>query len=416
MTPRLVSVMLRILVVLLTTLLAVALAERATGILQKRYFARVTLQVQRAFSEDAATSLESVTAQITSPAILRPVLNAFGRDASDEAVRDLQSLLRVQQIRHTELVQIGVTGTNPVEAAELANAIGEEYQRQGIAEQQAALASSLEGLREQLSAQRKTVEALRAEGQQLRATFGIIDISPDSEDNILPLSEALPKLAAQWAEAKELQDKIAALSDGELLAEIVEGTSFGNVLNPTMSELGRRLKQATVEEEKLTAAGGAADRLQAIRDRKSRLQKELSALIPILRGRIATELKILEIKRQLVDQMATEPPPAEEALEKYQQAKARYVEEKKHQEELERKLGARTMEGTMPRSPAIIWEKAEPPVRAEMPTALLALPLLLGLATGTGLAFLPRPGVTVLALLALLLAVFVSFRLSGGTG
>jgi hypothetical protein len=416
MTARPASVLLRILVVFVTVLLAVVLAERTTGVLQKHYRASVTLQVRGLIPKDQAPSPEEVTTRILSPAVLVPSLRALGKEVSDEALRQWQRTVSVREIRNTELVRIEVTGTNPVEAAEFANVIGEEYQRHRIAEQEAAIATEIAALGGKIAAHRQTVETLRSEGRQLRAAAGIVDFWPDTEDGILPLDEALPKVHAEIAEAKARQEKVAALTDAELLAEFVEGTAFGNTLDPTMADLGRRIREAAGVEERLSPKEGATDDLRKIQDLKARLKKELSDLVPVLRGRLASQAKAAEVKLQLVNQVAPQPPN-KEALENYGRTKSRYLEEKNRLEELERQLAEEKINKTMPRNPAVIWERAEPPAHAERGTYfLLALTLLLGLATGTGLAFLSRPNVTVLVLLVLLVAVLASFRYPNRAG
>ena len=411
MTPQLVSVLLRILVVLLTTLLAVALAERAVGVLQKRYLARVRMQIRGLSPGEPAPSLEALTTMVTSPAVLAPALQALGKDTSEDALRQWRRAVSVRGIRDTELAQIGVTATVPIDAANLANAIVEEFASQRRAAQQAAVDQTLASLRGEIAALRMNVETLRGECRQMRAESDILDFWPDATDgSVVPLIEALPKLNAQIAQARELQEKLSALTDDEVLEEMSQETAFGNSLDPMMTKLSLELKQAISQEEKLAAAGTNDASLQLARDRKARLQKQLSELVTVLRARVATQLSIAESKLELVKQTGL-MLPKKDGLEKYGRAKTRYVEEKKRLEDLERKFAAEKMDAVMVRTPAHIWEIAEPPTQAETtPYLILAITLLVGLAVGTGLAFVSRPGVTVLVLLVLLLAVLASFR------
>lgn len=395
------SLLLRILVVILATLLGVALTEHASERLRQRYTARAVLQI-RSPAGAPPQSLDVIHGEITGRKLLEPVLKTLGQEPSEALFAQLQQSIRVTGFRGTALVEIGVSGTNPDIAASVANEIAAEYVRQKIAEQQAVITQALARLQSEVDAQRSKVETSWETCTQIRIKEGITDLHPDVlGEEEKPLAEAIAGVRAEVDSQRALNTKMAALSDSQLLEEITDGSVFGKSLDSTLTTLCAELKNLTLAEQKLASTGNSPHDLkrQTIKSRKADLEKQLSQLIVVVRKRNEAVLSAKEAKLRMAEEIGGQKQPSPEAMARYREVKRLYLQERKKLEEMELKFSAENMQRAMPSNPATIWEKAEPPVHADRPSAfLLALGGLLGLAVGLGLASLPRPGLTATAL------------------
>jgi len=395
------SLLLRILVVILATLLGVALTEHASERLQQHYTGRAVLQI-RSPAGAPPQSLDVVHGEITGRKLLEPVLKTLGQEPTEALFAQLQQSIRVSGYRGTALVEIGVSGTDSKVAADLANEIAAEYVRQKIAEQQAAITRELARLQSEVAAQRSKVQTLWEACTEIRVKEGITDLHPDVlGEEEKPLAEAIAGVRAEVDSQRALNAKMAALSDAQLLEEITNGSVFLKSLDPTLTPLCAELKNLTLAEQKLESSGSSPHdlKLQTIKSRKADLEKQLSQLVVVVRKRYEVLLSAKEAKLRMAEEIGGQKQPSAEAMARYREAKGFYLQERKKLEEMDLKFSTETMERTMPSNPATIWERAEPPVHADRPSAfLLALGGLLGLAVGLGLASLPRPGLTATAL------------------
>src|SRR5262249_19985613 len=115
----------------------------------------------------------------------------------------LRDMLKMSDIRNTELIQISVLSTSPKEAAEIANRIAEEYQKKRIEEQQTWISRSLAQLRDEVEKQREKVEGLREKAAQLRVESGINDLNPEgTEEPLQPEGQVLMSVEQQVSTAR----------------------------------------------------------------------------------------------------------------------------------------------------------------------------------------------------------------------
>lgn len=398
------SLLLRILVVILAALLGAALAEHTAERLRQHYTAKTILQMRAPFSGQPP-SLDSIQGEITSKKILEPVLKSLAQEPTDTLLSNLQHSIRVRGIRHTELVEVGVTGTNSQVVATVANTISAEYVQQKIAEQLDKMSRALAEQRAEVAKQRQKVAALLEGCAEIRSKEGITDLNPDElKEAEESLPDAIAELRAQVAGERALNEKIAALSDAQILEEIAKDSPFGKSLDPTLTSLSTELKNLTLTEQKQAASGSGPEdlKLLTIRARKADLEKQLSRLVPILRKRLEARLAADEAKLRMAEELGGQKQPSAEAISRYREAKRLYLHERKTLDEMEWKLSEETIQRSMPSNPATIWEKAEPPTHPDRPPVfLLLLGLVLGLAVGLGLASLSRPGLTAMVLLIL---------------
>lgn len=398
------TIALRILVVVLATLLGAAVADRVMGFAQKRYVATVTLQVRSLDVHKPETVLRAETARelILSREVLVPVAQSL---AATDPVSALRRSITVKEIRNTELLQVSVEASNPGEAARLANAVAEEFQRTRIEAQQKQQTLRLDALQAEVNVQRAKVRALKAAAEKIRIETGSADLDPDGLEEREKMAEAISKLRERTAILEAQHARLSELTDPQVLDEISRGTEFGNSLDPTMSEISTRLRMAKSEETTAAAKGGSpkAPSLPTPSLKVSALQKQLADLVPVLRKRIENAAQEGMAKVHWLEKLAAEPSPKMESTEEYQTAKNEYITQRKILEAAEMKLATASMDSKMPRSPAVIWERAEPPSAPDSrPRVMLALSALVGLLAGAALAFLPRPGIMVGIMLVLL--------------
>jgi non-specific protein-tyrosine kinase len=143
------------------------------------YSASATLLVYRTPSGDitdynAIVTSERLARTYSTMIPRRPVLEAvIRRMGLDESPASLAKRVRVNLIQDTQLIQLDVEDADPQRAADLANAIAEEFIRQNSALQEARFAESLENIKAQISElsglmeqTQRQLEALKAAGSQ----------------------------------------------------------------------------------------------------------------------------------------------------------------------------------------------------------------------------------------------------------
>lgn len=120
------------------------------------YSASATLLVYRTPSGDitdynAIVTSERLARTYSTMIPRRPVLEAvIQRMGLNESPASLAKRMRVSLIQDTQLIQLDVEDANPQRAADLANAIAEEFIRQNGALQEARFAESLENIKAQI--------------------------------------------------------------------------------------------------------------------------------------------------------------------------------------------------------------------------------------------------------------------------
>ncbi|MBN1814937.1 MAG: protein tyrosine kinase, partial [Anaerolineae bacterium] len=94
----------------------------------------------------------------------RPVLDAvIEQFALDETWEDLEERVVPELVRDTQLIRLSVEDTSPTQAAQLANAIANEFIAQNQALQQGRYADSLSSIRKQMDEMSSLMERTQAE-------------------------------------------------------------------------------------------------------------------------------------------------------------------------------------------------------------------------------------------------------------
>jgi uncharacterized protein involved in exopolysaccharide biosynthesis len=131
-----------------------------------------------------------------------------------EVVRELNSRLVLQEVRNSDLIEIGVLDTNAKRAADIANSIARTYQKRRLQDLQSSIDRSLAQFREEVNHQREAVEEAAIEVAKLREILGIIDPDPESHGSSIqtPMNDTAGKNAGtryttakvQYLQAKKI--------------------------------------------------------------------------------------------------------------------------------------------------------------------------------------------------------------------
>ncbi len=311
----------------------------------------------------------------------------------------LRKRLNMRELRNTDLIQISVLDQERNQAAEIANAIAEEYQRRRIAEQQEWLNRSLIQLQDEVAKQRRKVEELREAAARIRVQYAINDLNPESAEDPMQAREKVLLSEEEQVNNERLkvtalrakQDQVSQMTDDQIMRSI----RALDIEDPTILQVLPAYQEAVSEEARLLNSGLGANHptVKSQRARKDVMERQLGEQIQVLRKTLADNLRIAE------DQLAKLEAGLENSRELQQESKTRasayfvakndYIQAKKLLEAAEMRLSTETMQRTMPQSPVTIWERAEPSQFSARPRVMLnlALSVVVGLAFGFGLAF-----------------------------
>jgi uncharacterized protein involved in exopolysaccharide biosynthesis len=98
-----------------------------------------------------------------------------------EVVRELNSRLVLQEVRNSDLIEIGVLDTNAKRAADIANSIARVYQKRRMDDVRSSIDGNQERFRDEVERQRKVVEDVASELTKDRDRLGIVDSDPESQ-------------------------------------------------------------------------------------------------------------------------------------------------------------------------------------------------------------------------------------------
>jgi len=402
--------------IILVFLLVVITASVITYLMPRQYASTVTMQLKQndtniqIFNQGGMQGLDPrfITTQfeiIQRKEILYPVIDSLGLmqrwgvTSKELAYIRLRNMLTMREIRNTELIQITVFSTDNKEAAEIANAIAEEYERRRIQEQQEIVARSLSSLDSEVGKQQKKVEELKARADVLRIENKVVDLNPDTIEDGAQLEGEVVRAVEQQISTKRLE-VAAARAKYELVAkmtdeQLMKSLATLEIQDPTILQVLPQFQEATSEEARLLKSGLGVNHPMAksLRAKKDAMEKQLRDQVAVLRLTLEANLKIAEesLKSLEVSGEAsrTTQSEAKTRYAPYYQAKNEYIQARKLLEAAEMKFSTENMQKVMPLNPAKIWEKAEPAAGPSRPNIILNITLgvVVGLVFGVGLAF-----------------------------
>lgn len=413
---------LRMGLIMLSFFLVMITAGITTYFLPREYFSKVKMevrednsgpvqvfgaQVQRSYNPNFVTTQFQ---RLQTTGILYPVIERLDlikeyspagapRLRQQEAYFKLRNAMRLQEVRNTGVIEIGVYDTDSQLAANIANTIAIIYQEQRQSELETDVNKGLAQLDEEVRKKRQEVEKAAGFAAQIRAREGINDPDPDN-------SASTPGVTQQFItgdvtkvnEARALVSQLSTqLQRIEQLKpeELMDVLRTLNIDDPTVLK-NLPLRQDAMAEEARLQNSGVGDnhpRLKALRAQRAVYEDILSRQLDSIRRSQATKLKIerdrLEVLEQQLGMSKKEDIDAKTKMLEYIDAKNKYIQARKVMENAELTLASERMKINIQQNPAKILEKAEPsmyPAKPRVP-AYMAVAAVVGLLVGCALAF-----------------------------
>lgn len=412
----------RLPLVILVFLLVVITTGVITYLMPRKFESTVTIEVREndrvidVFGRNERSGFDPrfVTTQfeiIQRKEILGPVIEKLGLEKTwrdrygytgQQVYEKLMSMVGVKELRNTQLIQISVLSTDKKEAADIANAIAEEYKNKRINEEQTVTSKSLDRLRSEVDKEAAKVETLRKEVSRIRIEDGIIDLNPEgTEENLPQLPERVLTVQEEQVGSEQLKavqarakyEEISKLTDEQIMRSLV--TMDRENQDPTTVQILPLYLQTASELSSMENSGYGPNhpKVQALSAKKMEMENQLLEQAKVMRKTLETNMLIseqslkalesrLQLSRDNQTQGRTKSAP-------YYEAKQNYIEAKKVLEAARLSLNTQTMQQQITPNPAAIWEYAEISEKPARPRVMLnmILGVFVGLVMGIGLAF-----------------------------
>ncbi len=333
--------------------------------------------------------------------------DAGAERALDQTVKMLTRAMRAQQYRDTNLIEIQVyvpelgdsPESAPAEAARIADMIAEVYRTQNMRRSHSQKVAALDALKEELEERRREVAAAEAVVNDIRQKYKITLVSSATGTDA-----SLDKISLQLLEQRRIlagQEMVDKRSRFERLAKLTPEERLHaaqHVLRDEgLSHLVMQLRRGEVDlSQKLQAFGDRHPEVLQTRAVIAELNLKIGeALQGLMTGlRIETEAlqaQYDEMTEQLETRKARERTAEAEGYREFETA----VEQLEHAKQMRNMLEVRHMQESIelkiPRTTVEVLARAKAPGTDEFvrPRHALniALGILVGLATGLGLAF-----------------------------
>ena len=408
--------------VILVFLLVVIAAGVATYFLPRKYDSFATIEVEPEMTPVRIFENETGPQQVNDPkftqtqfqiimrkGVLYPVIDRldlqrkWGSNSEplpkEVANRRLLGMLSLQEVRNTNLIQIDVYSTDPQEAALLANTIANVYMEQRIAEQQSLVSKGLDQMLDDVKKQEEAVSQAYMEASRLRTESNIVDPNPDSLDNSGRVEDSSvmsnqEKVNDTRSQVATLRSRVAEL-DQLKSEDLMRAAGQLNLNDPIIEQKLPVYQSAQADKARMLNSGLGVNHpdVKAAQAQIDTIEGQLRKQIDSIRKGLATQLAIAEDSLKAIESnltnSQTEQQTKKTASARYQDAKHKYVEERKLLEAAKSRLSSESMERTMPRNAAVVRDLAEPALFPSKPNVSLnmALGVAAGLVLGISLAF-----------------------------
>jgi len=404
----------------LTVFLLVAISATViTFLLPKQYTSEALIQVQEnadfeIFQSKGPSSIDPrfTTTQfeiIRSKEILKPVIEKLGLakewaekyeiKTPEQVYFKLLKMISLEELRNTNLISISVLSRGKKEAADIANAVAEEYQQARIKEQQGWTARSLSSLDDEVEKLRGKTEALRKRASDIRIQNQIYDMNPESVEDAVQAADKVMMNVEEEVSAQRLKtaslraqhDQLTKLSDDSIMRTIA---TLG-VDDDTIKQILPLYQEARSEQARLLEGGYGKNHpnVKAQTAKMDAYMDQLKSQIVSLRAALEVQLTIeeesLKSLEEKLDESRTEQQQGRTKSASYYEAKNDYIQSKKVLEAAETRFRTEMMQRSMPLNPAVIWERAEEAESPSRPRIFLniALGVFFGVVLGLGFAF-----------------------------
>jgi capsular exopolysaccharide family len=407
-------------IILLVFLLVMIATGTITFLMPKEYSSRVLIQVRQdaefeIFQQGAkgkSWDPRFTTTQfeiLQSKEILQPVIDRldlaqkwareYDIKSKETVYRKLLKMMSIREVRNTDLISVSILSRDKQEAADIANAIADQYQQARIQEQEAWTKRSLASLAEEVEKQRRKTEMLREQAAKIREEKGVYDLNPESVEDPMQAMDRVLLTVEEQVKEQRLLTAAARARYAELEKmegdQIMRSIATLKVDDQTILQILPRWQESASEEARLRNAG-YGDTHPMVRAQvaaKEAFGQQLKGQIDNLKSALASEVVIEEQKlRELEEELEAareEQQAAKSNASAYYEAKALYIQAQKVLEAADTRYWTQMMEQNIPMNPAVIWEKAEPAERPSRPRIVLnmALGVFFGLVLGFGMAF-----------------------------
>ncbi len=316
-----------------------------------------------------------------------------------QAFAKLRSMMSLQEVRNTNLIEISIMSESPEEAAEIANAIADVYARKRIEELEQRIGRAMAELDNELKKQQEKVDEARETMLRIAREKGITDVAPEmANEYALPVTQLL---VSQEQEIDQQRRAVAAMRTKLEQISKLEGDALLRALttleiqDPTVQQILPQYQATLAREAELLNSGLGINHpsIKALRAQKAVFAEQLEGQIESIRSSLAINLEIAEatlaeLEKKLTARRAEQQDARSQGGE-YIEAKNNFAQARRILETAEMRYQTQLMELGMPRTPAKIWQPAEPnPYPAKPKVAVnMALGVLVGLIVGIGLAF-----------------------------
>ena len=411
-------------ILVITFLLVLVTAGVTCFFLPRQYYSRVIMEVKsddsaqfQVFSNDTPyranrdPNLQPTQFQIIqSKEILYPVIDNLKLVETwssqeggnilpkEEVYSRLLGHIKLNTVRNTDLIEIGVFSTDRVEAANIANMVAVVYQKVRREDQMQIRDAALAQLREEVTSQKKAVEAAQIEMAKIRDKQGIVDPNPEALDTQETTRVLVTEDERQYNEVKTASaslraqiEQISKLKPEELMASL---TSL-NIQDPTISKVLPQYQEAASEEARLLNSGLGENhpRVKSLRAQKAVFATQLNDGIAAVRNSLTIKLNVNEASlaslKEKMDKTKQRLNDTANQGQDYLNVKSDYIKAKRVLEQTETRLSTQVVQLKMSVIPAKIWEKAEPSIYPSKPSVLniMAGAIFIGVFFGVMLAF-----------------------------
>ena len=413
---------LRMGLIMLSFFLVMITAGVTTYFLPREYFSKVKMEVRednsgpvQVFGGQAQRTYNPnfVTTQfqrLQTTGILYPVIERLDlmkefapagapKLRPQEAYYKLRSVMRLQEVRNTGVLEIGIYDTDSQRAANNANTIAIIYQEQRQSELEQDVNKGLAQLDEEVRKKRKEVEVAAGLAAQIRAREGINDPDPESSATTPGITQQF--LTGDVTKVNEARAMVSMLSTQlqriETLKpeELMDALRTLNIDDPTVLKILPLRQEEMAEEARLLNSGVGENhpKIKSLRAQRVVYEDLLSRQLDSIRRSQATKLKIeqarLEELEQRLSQSKKEDSDQKTKMLEYIGAKNIYIQARKVMENAELTLASERMKINIQQNPAKILEKAEASMYPDKPRvpAYMAVAAVVGLLVGSALAF-----------------------------
>ncbi len=414
---------LRLGLIMLAFFLVMITAGVTTYFLPREYYAKVTMEVkedntgpvqafgsggsQRGYNQQFVTSQFNI---LQKTEILYPVIERLdlskefsppggARLPLQQVFLKLKKAMQLQEIRNTQLIEIGVYNTSPQLASNIANTIANIYKEKRISNTEQSVMAGLASLEEEVRKKAKEVEEAAAAAGRIRSEQGINDPDPDNYASTPTTDDqAIIQNANRANEQRSRVGMVTVqLQQIEKLQPegLMEALRILDINDPTVLQNLPELQKLNIEESRLLSSGLGErhPEVLSLRARQATIQDILSRQLDSIRRSQATRLKIetdalAGLEQQLAESRVKQIDQKSK-MGDYIDAKSKYIQARKLMETAQLNVQAERMKINVGQDVVKIWEKAEPPIFPARPNvpAYMALAAIVGLVVGVGLAF-----------------------------